>query len=68
MVTRAGISSQQPSKEVSTVYDPESLYAWAQERQEQLRREAARRRLLRQAQTGGPLLRIRLPFLPRHHV
>ena len=64
----AGQGSRQARKEVTTVYDPESLYAWAQERQEQLRREAARRRLLRLAQTGGPLLRIRLPFFPRHHV
>ncbi len=49
------------------MHDAESLYAWAQERQLQLQREAERRRKLRQARTGGVLPRIRLPFVPRHY-
>lgn len=49
------------------MHNAESLYAWAQERQLQLQREAERQRRLRQARTGAWLLRIRLPFVPRHH-
>ena len=47
------------------MYDAESLYAWAQERQLRLQREAERRRVLREARRGGS--RIRIPFLARHH-
>ena len=44
--------------------ESQSLYAWAQDRQVQLRREAERRRRLRQARSGGVMLRVRLPFAP----
>ena len=49
------------------MYDAESLYAWAQERQLRLQREAQRRRVLREARRGGRPLGIRIPFLARHH-
>ena len=49
------------------MYDAESLYAWAQERQLRFEREAERRRVVREARRGGHGTRIRIPFLARHH-
>jgi hypothetical protein len=47
------------------MHHAESLYAWAQERQSQLEREAERRKRVRQARNDRRLIGIRLPLAPR---